>query len=97
MDKQTVARTAAYPPYRKKTGRASEREALVISMQDMTNRFRTGQSVRLRSSIRTRSAAGGDYTVVRELPETGGETQYRIKSGREAHERVVNESDLEPG
>jgi hypothetical protein len=38
---------------------------------------------------------GGDYTVLRELPENGGETQYRIKSGREAHERVVNESDLE--
>ena len=42
-----------------------------------------------------RSAAGGDYKVVRELPENGGELQYRIKSGREAHERVVNESDLE--
>jgi len=68
----------------------------VISIRDMTNRFRTGQSVRLRSSIRTRSAAGGDYTVLRELPENGGETQYRIKSGHEAHERVVNESDLEP-
>jgi hypothetical protein len=65
-------------------------------MRDMTNRFRTGQAVRLRSSIRTRSAAGGDYTVLRELPENGGETQYRIKSGHEAHERVVNESDLEP-
>jgi hypothetical protein len=65
-------------------------------MRDMTHRFRTGQSVRLRSSIRTRAAAGGDYTVLRELPENGGETQYRIKSGREAHERVVSESDLEP-
>ncbi len=42
-----------------------------------------------------RSAAGGDYKVLRELPETGGEPQYRVKSGREAHERVVNESDLE--
>jgi hypothetical protein len=60
----------------------------------MTHRFRTGQAVRLRS-IRTRSAAGGDYTVRRELPENGGETQYRIKNGREAHERVMNESDLE--
>jgi len=33
-------------------------------------------------------------TVLRELPENGGETQYRIKSGREAHERVVNESEI---
>ena len=76
-------------------GNAGERRASVISKQDMTHRFRTGQAVRLRFSIRTRSAAGGDYTVLRELPENGGETQYRIKSGREAHERVVNESDLE--
>jgi hypothetical protein len=43
----------------------------------------------------TRSAAGGDYKVLRKLPESGGEVQYRIKSGREAHERIVNESDLE--
>jgi hypothetical protein len=61
----------------------------------MTNRFHPGQSVRLRTSIRNRAAAGGDYKVLRELPETGGEPQYRIKSGREAHERVANESDLE--
>jgi hypothetical protein len=44
----------------------------------------------------TRSAAGGDYEVLRELPESGGEVQYRIKSDREAHERIANESDLEP-
>jgi hypothetical protein len=42
-----------------------------------------------------RSAAAGDYKVLRELPESGGEVQYRIKSGREAHERIVNESELE--
>ena len=60
----------------------------------MTHRFRTGQSVRLRPSMR-RAAAGGDYQVVRALPESGGEIQYRIKSGREAHERIVNESELE--
>lgn len=56
----------------------------------MTHRFRAGQSVRLRPNMLTRSAAGGDYKVLR-----GGEVQYRIKSGREAHERMVNESDLE--
>jgi hypothetical protein len=62
---------------------------------DMAHRFQPGQSVRLRTGLFNRSAAGGDYKVVRELPENGGELQYRIKSGREAHERVVNESDLE--
>ena len=61
----------------------------------MAHRFQPGQSVRLRTGLFNRSAAGGDHKVVRELPENGGELQYRIKSGREAHERVVNESDLE--
>ena len=61
----------------------------------MPHRFQPSQSVRLRTGLFNRSAAGGDYKVVRELPENGGEQQYRVKSGREAHERVVNESDLE--
>jgi hypothetical protein len=59
----------------------------------MSNRFHTGQSVRLvRSSLR--SAADGEFKIVRPLPEDGGEAQYRIKSVREPHERVVKESDL---
>lgn len=59
----------------------------------MTHQFCPGQSVRLlRSSLR--SAAGGEFKVIRSLPEDGGETQYRIKSVREPHERVVRESDL---
>ena len=61
----------------------------------MTHLFHTGQSVRLRPSMLRRSAAAGDYKVLRELPESGGEVQYRIKSGREAHERIVSESELE--
>jgi hypothetical protein len=59
----------------------------------MSNRFRSGQSVRLvRSSLR--SAADGEFKIVRPLPDDGGETQYRIKSVREPHDRVVKESDL---
>ena len=59
----------------------------------MSHQFRTGQTVRLvRSSLR--SAADGEFEVVRPLPDDGGETQYRIKSVREPHERVVKESDL---
>ncbi|MGA2125919.1 MAG: hypothetical protein ABSG76_07165 [Xanthobacteraceae bacterium] len=50
--------------------------------------------MRLRRGL-LRSAANGDYKVVRPLPDGGGEMQYRIKSVREPHERVVNESDLE--
>ena len=60
----------------------------------MNNQFRPGQTVRLvRSSLR--SAADGEFKIVRPLPDNGGETQYRIKSMREPHERVVMESDLQ--
>jgi hypothetical protein len=59
----------------------------------MSSRFRSGQTVRLvRSSLRT--AADGEFTIVRSLPDDGGETQDRIKSVREPHDRVVKESDL---
>jgi hypothetical protein len=63
---------------------------------DMSNQFRPGETVRLvRSSLRF--AAGGDFKVIRPLPDNGGETQYRIKSMSEPHDRVVKESELEKG
>jgi hypothetical protein len=64
---------------------------------DMTQQFKSGQTVHLRRSLIHRSAADGDYKIVRQLPDSegGGELQYRIKSVREPHERVVKESDLE--
>jgi hypothetical protein len=40
-------------------------------------------------------AAVGTYQVVRQLPDAAGELHYRIKSSREAHERVARESELE--
>jgi hypothetical protein len=61
----------------------------------MTPRFRSGQTVRLSRGLLHRSAADGEYKIIQELPESSGEQQYRIKSGREPHERVVKESDLE--
>jgi hypothetical protein len=66
-----------------------------VAGPDMTHRYQPGQSVRLRTGIRTMSAATGDYKILRQLPDNGGEAQYRIKSGREAHERVAKESDLD--
>jgi hypothetical protein len=59
-----------------------------------TYRFRVGQKVQL-SSHRSRMAAVGTYQVVRQLPDSAGELSYRIKSSREAHERVAKESELE--
>jgi hypothetical protein len=62
----------------------------------MNHRFRPGQTVRVRRGLPNRSAAEGDYKVIRPLPESGGgELEYRVKSAREAYERVVKESDIE--
>ncbi|MGP0095230.1 MAG: hypothetical protein ACLPKB_35555 [Xanthobacteraceae bacterium] len=61
----------------------------------MSHQFRSGQTVRLCRGLPYRSAADGDYKIIRTLPENGGEFEYRIKSLREPHDRVVKESDLE--
>jgi hypothetical protein len=63
--------------------------------QNVTPQFRSGQTVRLSRGILSKWATGGEYKVVRQLPDDGGEQQYCIKSVREPHERVVRESDLE--
>jgi hypothetical protein len=60
-----------------------------------THRFRVGQKVQLQHGFPLQKAALGDYQIVRQLPDSAGEFHYRIKSSREAHERVVKESDLE--
>lgn len=61
---------------------------------DMAHQFQSGQLVRICRSIRY-EAAEGDYEIVRQLPDEGGELRYRVKSRREPHERVVKETDLE--
>lgn len=63
----------------------------------MGQQFNPGQTVLLRRSLTNRSAAGGEYKILQRLPESeaSGELQYRIKSSREPHERVVKQSDLE--
>jgi hypothetical protein len=60
----------------------------------MSGQFKPGQVVRVRRRV-DRTMAEGDYEVIRPLPNNGGEQQYRVKSIREPHERVVNESDIE--
>ena len=59
----------------------------------MIPRFRVGQNVYF-SGDPHRTAANGLYEVIRQLPATEGEYQYRIKSAREQHERMVKESEL---
>ena len=61
----------------------------------MAHRFRPGQRVRFIRYSSYRDAADGSYEVIRQLPYDEGEYRYRIKSGREQHERVAKESELE--
>jgi hypothetical protein len=64
----------------------------------MSEQFHTGETVHLVTRLSLRHAANGSFTIVRPLPDDGsGETQYRIKSASEPHERVVKESDLLKG
>ena len=60
----------------------------------MIHKFHAGQTVRLIPGFPHRNAAEGFYQVIRQLPYGDGEYQYRIKSARELHERVVKESEL---
>jgi hypothetical protein len=61
----------------------------------MSHVFRAGQTVRLMRGYPHRNAAEGTYQVVRQLPYSEGDYQYRIKSAREQYERVVKERELE--
>lgn len=58
------------------------------------HKFRVGEIVRLTSSNVVRPAASSTFEVVRLLPTEGDDFQYRIKSDKEAFERVARESQL---
>ena len=60
----------------------------------MKDAFRSGQTVRLSRSLQ-RSGSPSEFKIIRVLPESNGEREYRIKSVSEPYERVVKESDLE--
>ena len=60
----------------------------------MPHKFRVGQSVQLVQGRRYMTTSASGYKVVRQLPESGGERSYRIKSVHETFERVVIESEL---
>jgi hypothetical protein len=50
-------------------------------------KFKIGQSIFLGSDRRARIR--DPYRITRVLPTEGGDQKYRVKSAREAHERVV--------
>jgi hypothetical protein len=58
-----------------------------------SRKFSVGQNVTLKQSAFQRAPAD-TFEIVRLLPIERGSPQYRIKSLRDGHERVVTESDI---
>jgi hypothetical protein len=57
----------------------------------LNHKFQVGEIVHLSPA---RNVPGGPYEVIKQLPERGGEFEYRLKSINEPHERVVRENEL---
>jgi hypothetical protein len=87
--------TVPAAPARRAEQRIRARLSPSMETRMTTHRFRVGQKVQLSRGYPFRMAADGFYEVVRQLPDNAGEFYYRIKSSREAHERVAKESELE--
>lgn len=64
-----------------------------LSAEPMTYKFKIGDMVAINPAI-SRHVPGGVFEVIKQLPGTGGEPEYRIKSLNEMHERMVRESEL---
>ena len=61
----------------------------------MVSKFKIGQAVCVRSSVRTGRPARVEYRIVRQLPLTNDTIRYRVRSSAdERDEMVVKESDL---
>ncbi len=60
----------------------------------MSHKFQVGQTVQLVAGSRYVTTSAIGYKVIRQLPESGGERSYRIKSAHETFERVATESQL---
>jgi hypothetical protein len=58
-----------------------------------SHKFKIGETVILRPAV-SRNVPGGIYEVTKQLPHNGHDFDYRIKSVKESHERVVQESEL---
>lgn len=59
------------------------------------HKFQIGQTVYYTSRPIGHMDANSAYEVVKLLPSDGADYQYRIKSSKEAFERVARESQLE--
>jgi hypothetical protein len=58
-----------------------------------SHKFRIGQLAQRTPAI-SRNVPGGTFEITKQLLESGGEFEYRIKSANEPHERVARESEV---
>ncbi len=58
------------------------------------HKFTAGQTVQYSPGWPRENASGGQFTIVRLYPLVGNTPQYRIKSKRDGHERMVAEDQL---
>lgn len=59
------------------------------------HKFAVGQNVEFSPDWPIENTTKGQYTIVRLYPKTGNIPQYRIKSKRDGHERMVQENRLD--
>ncbi len=59
------------------------------------HKFAVGQNVQFQPNWPLDKTTGGQFTIVRLYPKTGNTPQYRIKSKRDGHERMVSEDRLD--
>ena len=59
-----------------------------------SHKFTVDQDVELLRSPGELHITPGIYTIVRQLPAEANDCQYRVKSVRDGHQRVVRESQL---
>jgi len=59
------------------------------------HKFVVGQNVQFFPDWPLDKSTGGQFTVVRLCPNVGNTPQYRIKSKRDGHERMVPEDRLD--
>ena len=59
------------------------------------HKYKIGEKIAFRSSMRGGAASPGPYLVVGHRPPENGEPSYRIKSELERHDRIARESELQ--
>ena len=69
---------------------AQPRQPSPLESSMLSRKFHVGQLVQLIPSI-NRNVPGGSYEIIRKLPESRGEFEYRIKSMNEPYDRVVQD------